>query len=105
MGGLGIKDLRSKNKAYLMKLCWGILTKPEALWVCCLKSKYQCTNDPYPAVYAKSNASIVWRGIASVCDLFYKGVGRGLISGNTSSFWWDLWSPLDKPLTNSSIED
>lgn len=30
-GGLGIKDLQIQNITFIMKLCWGLLTKPESL--------------------------------------------------------------------------
>ncbi|KAJ1432432.1 ribonuclease H, partial [Sesbania bispinosa] len=33
MGGWGFKDLYSFNKAMLMKLSWGLIHKPEELWV------------------------------------------------------------------------
>ena len=37
-GGMGQKKLRQQNEAFLMKLCWNLLTNKEALWVQVLRS-------------------------------------------------------------------
>ena len=39
-GGLGMKNLELQNKAFITKLCWGLITKPDALWVKVLRSTY-----------------------------------------------------------------
>lgn len=103
-GGLGIKDLQRQNQAYIMKLCWGLISKPEELWVRCLKSKYGCGSDKYPAVYKKQNSSGIWNSITTVWSRFYKAIGRKPKGGGTTSFWWDLWTPLEEPLINF-VED
>ncbi|XP_028752652.1 uncharacterized protein LOC114712303 [Neltuma alba] len=97
-GGLGIKDLHSQNVAFIMKLCWGILTKPQAMWVKCLKAKYDCGENRMPEVNQKRNQSEVWRAITLVWKEFLKGVGFQLQSGETAKAWSDLWSPLELPL-------
>lgn len=89
-GGLGLKDLKQQNKAYIMKLCWGILTKPDTLWVRCLRSKYRCGEGRYPFIQKSQQMSMVWRSIVLMWDLFYKWIGREVRSGTTSNFWWDV---------------
>ena len=32
-GGLGFQTARAMNKAYLMKLAWGLTSQPDSLWV------------------------------------------------------------------------
>lgn len=49
-GGLGLKDIRKQNKAFIMKLCWGLIARPEALWVRVLRSKYRCGDLALPSV-------------------------------------------------------
>lgn len=98
LGGLGIKDLCSQNEAFMMKLCWGILTKPEALWVKCLKCKYDCGEGTHPKVERKRNQSAVWKGTVAVWDRFMSGVGRKIVDGRSSRAWTDLWLPLPLPL-------
>ncbi|CAN1149596.1 Putative ribonuclease H protein At1g65750 [Linum perenne] len=40
LGGLGLRSARDLNRAFIMKLIWGILSRPEELWVKVLTSKY-----------------------------------------------------------------
>lgn len=47
-GGLRIKHLRRKNRAFIMKPCWVLLTKPE--WVKCLRAKYRCGDGTIPMI-------------------------------------------------------
>ena len=56
-GGLGIKDLECQNTAFTMKLCWGLIAKPEALWVRCMKAKYKCGDGKIPKVVKKPQQS------------------------------------------------
>lgn len=96
-GGLGIKDLRHQNMAYIMKLCWNLLTKSEALWVKCLRSKYGCGEGHQLAVCKKRNSSATWQSIVAVWDKFQQGVGMTVKDGRQTSFWWDVWTPLNEP--------
>lgn len=41
-GGLGFRKMHDFNKAMVMKLGWGLINSPRALWVRVLKSKYGC---------------------------------------------------------------
>lgn len=70
--GLGIKDLESQNKAFIMKLCWTMINKPYALWVQCLHAKYDCGSQEIPTVTQKSSSSLVWNAIVSL-ELFHVG--------------------------------
>ncbi|XP_028761232.1 uncharacterized protein LOC114719845 [Neltuma alba] len=97
-GGLGIKDLRSQNIAFIMKLCWGMMVKPNALWVQCLQHKYNWNRENLNSVKAKRNQSRVWKGITDVWDLFLKGLGKRVRNGRNTKAWEDLWTPLDRPL-------
>ncbi|CAN1800035.1 Putative ribonuclease H protein At1g65750 [Linum perenne] len=40
LGGLGLRSARELNRAFIMKLVWGVLSRPEELWVKVLTSKY-----------------------------------------------------------------
>ncbi|CAN1135031.1 Putative ribonuclease H protein At1g65750 [Linum perenne] len=40
LGGLGLRSARELNRAFLMKLVWGVLSRPDELWVKVLASKY-----------------------------------------------------------------
>ncbi|KAI9128659.1 hypothetical protein K1719_000142 [Acacia pycnantha] len=66
VGGLGIKNLELQNKAFIMKLCWGMITRPEALWVKCLRGRYSCGNNLLPQVSKKQSQSLTWKAIVNV---------------------------------------
>ncbi|CAN1165306.1 hypothetical protein LINPERHAP2_LOCUS26073 [Linum perenne] len=40
MGGLGLRNARDLNKAFLMKIVWGLLNNPSDLWAKVLIAKY-----------------------------------------------------------------
>lgn len=67
-GGLGIRRMSQNNEAFLMKLGWGILTLPNALWVKVLRSKYMREKVGVPQPVAKSGDSPLWKGICKVWD-------------------------------------
>lgn len=52
--------------AFIMKLYQGMTTRPEALWVKCLKAKYKCGESPIPEVRKFRNASLTWQSISDV---------------------------------------
>lgn len=81
-----------------MKLCWGLLTQPSALWVRCLKSKYDCGNGDRPRVSQKRYQSAVWRAIVSVWDKFCEGLGWKVRNGHHTSVWNDRWANVELPL-------
>lgn len=62
-GGLGFRNFRELNKAYMMKLAWQLMNNPEKLWVQIMKAKYNCGPLGMPSVNVRNNASIVWKAI------------------------------------------
>ena len=97
-GGLGIRDLHLQNKAFIMKLCWGIINQPQALWVRCLRAKYGCLEGKIPMVKKRRNQSEVWRAINVVWPEFIKAVKIKLGGGMQTSFWNENWTRLAEPL-------
>lgn len=51
------------NKAYLMKLGWGLISQKDALWAQVLCYKYGCGNLMIPVMKSGSQISHLWRGI------------------------------------------
>lgn len=56
-GGLGLRDLRSINKVYMMKLAWSLVADSDKLWVKVMKAKYNCGVFPMPKVASRSSCS------------------------------------------------
>lgn len=68
--GLGFKDTKLTDKAFLMKLPCNNAKDKEALWVRVLGSRYKVNEEPVPIPVTKANSSCFWRGICSVWDSF-----------------------------------
>lgn len=56
-----LEDMKWCNKAYMMKLAWGIIEQPEALWVKVLKNKYNCGPLRIPNVRRKRGFQLMAR--------------------------------------------
>lgn len=97
-GGLGIKKLKAQNITFIMKLCWGLITQPNRLWVRILHNKYKCLKPTIPMVYKPSSSSFTWNSICKVWDQFMAHVGWKVGKGDQISFWYSKWSPLPEPL-------
>ncbi|CAN1794777.1 Putative ribonuclease H protein At1g65750 [Linum perenne] len=61
MGGLGLRSARDLNKAFLMKVVWGILTKPDEMWASSIISKYLIRNSVYFTLKRKSGFSSLYQ--------------------------------------------
>lgn len=59
MGGLGFRNLKVLNKAYMMKLAWSLISDSEKLWVKVMKAKYNCGSQTMPKVVARGSCSSV----------------------------------------------
>ncbi|CAN1157728.1 Putative ribonuclease H protein At1g65750 [Linum perenne] len=97
MGGLGLRSARELNKAFLMKVAWGILTKPEELWVRTIFSKYLIRNNWGFTLKRKTGFSSLWRGVLKVWDHTLQGLRWSVNNGRATKFWTDKW--LDSGIT------
>jgi hypothetical protein len=66
-GGLGICDVRTMNKAFTMKLVWGLLQKSDSLclWIPVLRSKYVSMGEGISQLQAKRTVETVEEGEAA----------------------------------------
>ncbi|CAM8948104.1 unnamed protein product [Rhodiola kirilowii] len=77
-GGLGFRDLKCFNEAFLMKICWRIAKYPHLLMSRLLLSRY-CPEGNLFSVRLGSRPSHVWRGVMKVIDVFKEAT------------WWDSY--------------
>lgn len=82
------------NQAMFMKINWGIISSPNALWVQVLRSKYGCGDGVLPMVQSKHSESTIWHGIRGTWNQFMEGVRWVAGDGCFSRFWKDCWVPL-----------
>ncbi|CAN1121711.1 Putative ribonuclease H protein At1g65750 [Linum perenne] len=66
LGGSGLRNARDLNRAFLMKIVWGLLERPNELWAKVLTSKYLKRTPTGFVLARKSGFSAVWRGLLKV---------------------------------------
>jgi len=107
-GGLGIKRPRHMNDAFLMKMLWNLITKPDDLWCKVLYSKYGRNKDLRVAVDSKSYDSPLWKALTGIWEQFQQNIVWQLGDGNNINFWMDKWAPSGTSLmsiTNQTFID
>lgn len=62
-GGLSIRSLNENNAAFLMKLCWNLISNSDALRVKILRGKYMNTQSLIPTMLILRNGSHLWKSI------------------------------------------
>ncbi|CAN0830454.1 Putative ribonuclease H protein At1g65750 [Linum grandiflorum] len=90
-GGLGLRSARELNKAYILKVAWGLMKRPEELWARVLISKYlkQSTNGLVERGTKRITA--LWRGIKDSWELLSLGSRWSIRDGKETKFWTDSW--------------
>ncbi|CAN1762273.1 Putative ribonuclease H protein At1g65750 [Linum perenne] len=86
MGGLGLRSARELNLAFLMKVAWGIISKPGELWARTLTSKYLIRNGIGFTLKRKTGFSSLWRGVMKVWNYTLQGLQWSIKNGRGTSF-------------------
>ncbi|CAN1808124.1 Putative ribonuclease H protein At1g65750 [Linum perenne] len=97
LGGLGLRSARELNKAFLMKVAWGVFSRPDELWVKVLLTKYMKQSVNGWCLKRKSGHSATWRGVLSVWEATLGGLQWSIRDGRRTKFWTDTW--LDSGVT------
>lgn len=80
------------NKAFIQRLAWLVLSKPDLLWVRILKAKYFPTTTVLGAG-PRPRASLIWQGIAKVLNSLRDNICFIPGNGSAISIREDLWIP------------
>ncbi|XP_056697560.1 uncharacterized protein [Spinacia oleracea] len=89
-GGLGIRRLKEWNLAFIAKLGWAILTKPNKLWVKVFKEKY-IKKSNFMDCISNGNHSPLWRDILKGRSVLQKGLIINIGNGKNTSLWFHHW--------------
>ncbi|XP_057419026.1 uncharacterized protein LOC130713258 [Lotus japonicus] len=90
-GGLGLRHMHDFNRSLVMKMGWGLISKPDALWARVLRDKYACGSAPLPVVQKKHNESHIWRAIRKTWEELNLHLRWRVGIGSEVSFWTDRW--------------
>ncbi|CAN1826343.1 Putative ribonuclease H protein At1g65750 [Linum perenne] len=105
LGGLGLRSTRDLNKAFLMKVAWGIITKPEGMWASNLISKYLIRNSVGFTLKRNSGFSSLWGGVMKVWNFMLQGLQWSVKNGRKTNFWSDRWLDSGVLLRDYSINN
>lgn len=100
-GGLGIRSLRTMNKAMLGKILWQVYTDHNALWSRAIRYKY-LDSDQVERIFIVVDtpiSSVVWNGLRKIRLLVIQFLKWIPIIGSKTHFWYDTWL-VDHPLTD-----
>lgn len=95
-GGLGIRNLRLWNLAFMAKLGWKILNNPNKLWIRIFIDKY-LQRDSFMNCHPSSTFSPIWRENLKGRSILSKGLMALIGNGHSVSLWFHRWvgeSPL-----------
>lgn len=89
-GGLGFRELEDFNIALLAKLCWRILSCPNALWVRMLKGVY-FKDKGFMEAKKGCHPSWCWSSILTGRDLLEENIAWKVGNGDDINLWHDKW--------------
>ncbi|CAN1851936.1 Putative ribonuclease H protein At1g65750 [Linum perenne] len=103
LGGLGLRSVRELNKAFLMKVAWNIVSRPDELWVKALSNKYLVRSSRGFMLRSNSGHSSLWRGVLKVWENTLNGIQFNINDGKSTRFWTDRWLDSGEVLIDSAL--
>ncbi|CAN1181981.1 Putative ribonuclease H protein At1g65750 [Linum perenne] len=91
LGGLGLRQARQLNHAYMVKLAFIFMQKSDLLWVKVLQAKYFKETNAGLQLRNLASKSALWRGITKAWPDMLHGLRSGLRDGQNTSFWLGRW--------------
>ena len=103
-GSLGIRNQRKINEAFLMKMLWNMINKPDDLWCKVLYSKYGRNNDLRAAITSQSYDPPLWKTLVGIWEQFKGHTVWQVRDGQEINFWLDNWMPDGRSLMSLSTQ-
>ncbi|CAN1788669.1 Putative ribonuclease H protein At1g65750 [Linum perenne] len=104
LGGLGLRSARELNQDFLMKIVWGLVSRPTELWAKVLISKYLKRTDNGYILARKKGFSAVWRGVLKAWPLVTNGIHWSIRDGRNKHFWTDRWVDSGVVLADHALD-
>jgi hypothetical protein len=96
------------NEAFLMKILWNMINKPQDLWCQVLYSKYGRNKDLRTEITSQPYDSPLWKALTCIWEQFQNHIVWQLGNGNSINFWMDKWTPSGSSLllnaTNNIVD-
>lgn len=97
-GGLGMRNSRIANNAFMMKINWELCSNLDALWVQLVRGQYKCGVDGFPRINCNNSGSNLWHGICQTWEAFRGFLTWDVGNGEDTRFWSDNWVPNLQPI-------
>ena len=101
-GGMGFKDLKAFNLAFLAKQGWRLTQNTKSLAHKVLKAKYFSNSNFLEAQIGK-NLSYTWRSLMAAQEVFQRGLRRNIGNGSKTKIWADRWIPTPNSFMVASL--
>lgn len=85
-GGLGIRKPKIMNTAFIMKLCFQLLSNKNCFWAKIIMGKYKCDNFNEAAIRNGQRISNLWRAMIKARDEVQPGVKWVVVNGSQTRF-------------------
>lgn len=98
-GGLGLRSFLIWNQVMCLKFIWLLLTKAPSLWV----EWHQTTHlagHSFWTITENPADSWAWRKLLQLRPLALQFCKSQLGNGRSTSFWYDVWTPLGQLITH-----
>lgn len=92
-GGLGLKDLRTWNKIYGLKLIWNLFSKSGSLWVAWCRN-HKLKRKCFWRLSSNSPGSAMWKQLLKLRNTAKQFLSCKVGDGKNCSFWFDTWTPF-----------
>lgn len=101
-GGLGLRLMRQVNVAFLNKLGWRVLVKPQSLWSRVMRDKCCDGRCDIGMFRNRVDASNAWKCILHNIDTLKKNVNMAVGNGTKTLYWHHRWA---NPVPLVDIQD
>ena len=91
-GGMGFKDLKAFNLAFLAKQRWRLTQNTKSLAHRVLKAKYFLNSNFLEAQIGK-NLSYTWRSLMAAQEVLRRGLRWNIGNERKTKIWADRWIP------------
>ncbi|CAN1188123.1 Putative ribonuclease H protein At1g65750, partial [Linum perenne] len=103
-GGLGLRSAMDLNKAFLLKLVWNLISRPNELWAKVLISKYMILTENGYMLACSKGFSLVWRSIMKVWNDTPNGIHWSIRNGKNKIFLTDRWVDCGTVLIDHALD-